>query len=94
MKRWIKIVVFGNVQGVGYCEYAKKHADLLAVEGTAQYDSPNSVLIYAAGTNKNLDDFIDYIYQGPQDSLVEEVAIEIATVSRDFRGVFRVIGGN
>jgi len=27
-------------------------------------------------------------------AIVEEVAIEIATVSRDFRGVFRVIGGN
>ncbi|MDQ5890914.1 MAG: acylphosphatase [Candidatus Dependentiae bacterium] len=91
MKRWVKITVFGTVQGVGYCEHVKEYADKFSIEGTVQYEDRGSVLIYAAGSNEALDDFIDYVYQGSKKSLVEEVAIEIATSSRDFRGVFRII---
>ncbi len=94
MKRWIKITVFGAVQGVGYCDYVKKHAESFGIEGTVQDEERGSVLIYAVGANEALDNFIDYVYQGPENSLVEEVAIEIATPGRDYRGVFRVIGGN
>lgn len=92
MKRWVKITVFGNIQGVGYCEHVKKYADQFRVEGTIQPQESGSVLIYAAGNGDALDDLIDYIYQGSPDSLVEEVAIEIASPGRDFRGVFRIIG--
>ena len=92
MKRWVKITVFGNIQGVGYCEHVKKYADQFRIEGTVQPEERGSVLIYAVGVNDALDDFIDYIYQGSADSLVEEVAIEIAAPGRDFRGVFRIIG--
>lgn len=94
MKRWVKITVFGTVQGVGYCDYVKEHADKFSIEGTVQYEDRGSVLIYAVGSNDALDDFIDYVYQGSKKSLVEEVAIEIAAPGRDFRGVFRVIGGD
>jgi len=92
MKRWVKITVFGSVQGVGYCEHVRKYAEQFRIEGTVQHEERGSVLIYAAGESDALDDFVDYVYQGSADSLVEEVALEIATPGRDFRGVFRIIG--
>jgi len=92
MKRWVKITVFGAIQGVGYCEHVRKYAEQFSVEGTAQFEDRGSVLIYAAGSSEALDNFIDHVYQGSPKSLVEEVAIEIAQPGRDFRGVFRIIG--
>ena len=92
MKRCIRITVYGTVQGVGYREYVQKYAKKFDVEGTIQNVDDGSVLINAAGNTDALDDLIDYIYQGSKDSVIEEVAIEIAVSKRDYRGVFRVIG--
>ncbi len=92
MKRWIKITVFGAIQSVGYCEHVRKYAEQFHIEGTVQFEERGSVLIYAVGVSEALDNFIDYVYQGSEKSLVEEVAIEIAPPGRDFRGVFRIIG--
>lgn len=92
MKRCIKITVYGGVQGVGYREFVQKYAKKFNVAGSIQNADDGSVLIYAAGSSDALDDLIDYIYQGSPQSSVQEVAIEIAKTSRDFRGVFRVIG--
>ena len=91
-KKCIRITVYGKVQGVGYREFVKKHASAENVEGSIQSSEDGSMLIIASGHSENLDNLIDYIYQGPSKSSVEEVAIEIATGEKDFRGVFRVIG--
>ncbi len=93
MKRWVKITVFGFLQGVGYAEYVKKHADMFKIEGTLQLGEKNSVIIHAVGTSDELDNFIDYVYQGSAQSVVDEVAIEIAQPGRDYRNVFRIISG-
>lgn len=92
MKRWIKITVFGSLKDVGYCEHVRKYAEQFNVEGTVQFEARGSALIYAAGTNEALDNFIDHVYQGSKASLVQEVAIEIVQPGRDFRGAFRIIG--
>ncbi len=93
MKRWVKITVFGVLQGVGYAEHVKKYADMFKVEGTLQLGEQESVVIHAVGISENLDNFIDYVYQGSAQSTVDEVAIEIAQPGRDYRGVFRIISG-
>lgn len=92
MKKCVKITVFGKVQGVGYREYVKRHAQKCDVEGSIQNNEDGSVVIYAAGLPDNLDNLIDHIYQGSPTATVSEVAIEISQVARDFRGVFRIIG--
>ena len=91
-KKCIRITVYGKVQGVGYREFVQKHASTEKIEGSIQNSEDGSVLVIAAGSPDNLDNLIDYIYQGSPKSSVEEVAIEIATGAKDFRGVFRVIG--
>lgn len=94
MKRWVKITVFGVVQGVGYCEHAKKYAEQFKVEGTIQTEDRGSVLVYAVGNSDALDNFLDYLYKGSEKSVVDEIAIEIAAPGRDYRGVFRIISGD
>jgi hypothetical protein len=49
------------------------------------------MVIHAVGTSEELDNFIDHVYQGSVQSVVDEVAIEIAQPGRDYRGVFRII---
>jgi len=92
MKRWVKIVVFGTVSGVGYCEHVKSYAEKCGIEGTVQHDQPGSVVIHAVGTGDALDNFLDGVYQGSPDSLVNELAVQIVPAGRDYRGVFRVVG--
>lgn len=91
-KKCIRITVYGKVQGVGYREFVKKHATAENIEGFIQNVEDGSVLIVAAGLPDNLDNLVDHVYQGSPKSSIEEVAIEIATNTKDFRGVFRVIG--
>ncbi|MCB9493068.1 MAG: acylphosphatase [Epsilonproteobacteria bacterium] len=93
MKKCLKITVSGKVKGVGYREYAKKHATNLEIEGTAQNsDDDQQVIIYARGQADNLEKFIDHLYKGSTKSKVEDIFAEPFTQERDFRGVFRVIG--
>jgi acylphosphatase len=93
MKRWVKITVFGVLQGTGYAEHVKKYADMFKVEGTLQLGEQSSMIIHAVGTSDELDNFIDHVYQGAPKSVVDEVAIEIAQPGKDYRGVFRIISG-
>lgn len=91
MRQCVRINVHGLVQGVGYREYVKKHAEKLGIEGTIKNGEDGGVEIFVCGLPDKLDEFIDYVYKGPTKASITEVAIE-AIALRDFRGVFRVIG--
>lgn len=92
MKRCLKIIVKGKVQGVGYRDFVQKSAAKLAIEGTVQILPDASVLIYASGDATKLEDFIDALYSGTSKSKISEVMVEPTGNDRDFRKVFRVIG--
>lgn len=95
MIRWVKITVYGTVQGVRYREHVKKYADKYKVQGAIRNADDGSVVIYASGPGEALDNLLDYIYQGSCKSEIEEVAIEAMSESekrRSFRNAFRVIG--
>ena len=94
MKRCLRIIVSGKVQADSYREFVKNNARQLEVEGTVQYLEDGSILIHACGTSESLDCLIDALYAGGQKSSVEEVMAESMGKARDFRGVFRVIGGD
>ena len=92
MKRCIKIVVSGKVQGVFYREFVQKSAIKLGVEGSAQNQEDGTVVIYACAISEALDDFIDQLYKGSTKSKVENVVVSPLPSDKEFRGVFRVIG--
>lgn len=92
MKRSIKLIVSGNVQGVGFREYIKKNAEHLGLQGTVQNVTDGTVVIYVSGQDEQLEELIDAVYRGTPKTTVDRVAIESFTTHKDFRGVFRVIG--
>ncbi len=92
MKQCLKITVFGKVQNAGYREFAKKSADELEIEGTAQNMEDGTVVIFACGDSSSLDQFIDELYKGPKKAEIKNIEAEPFIKEKDFRGVFRVIG--
>ena len=92
MKRCVRIIVSGVVQGVFYRDFARESASKLGVEGSIQNQEDGSVIIFACGLAECLDDFIDLLYQGSSKSSVENVFVAPLSLNKEFRGVFRVIG--
>ena len=92
MRQCIKIIVTGKVQDVGFRHYVQRKAEELCIEGTVNNTDDGAVHILACGNSDNLDDLIDILYKGPRGSKVENVLAEPLSKTKDFRGVFRVIG--
>jgi acylphosphatase len=92
MKRSIRLIVSGTVQGVGLREHIKKHAEQLGLQGTVQNVADGTVVVYVTGQDTQLEELIDAIYWGTPKTAIGRVAIESFTSHKDFRGVFRVIG--
>jgi len=92
MKKQLRLIVSGVVQGVGYRDHVRKNAESLGVEGSIRNLEDGRVLVNAVASADTLDIFLDCLYEGTDKSLVDDIEIELAPVARDFRGVFRVIG--
>lgn len=92
MRRCSRIVVKGKVQGVSFRDYVKRHAQKLNIEGTIQNESDGSVVISACGASEKIDLFVDYLYKGSPKSKIEAIIEEPLPATKDFRGIFRIIG--
>ena len=92
MKRCVRIIVSGVVQGVFYRDFVRESASKLGVEGSVQNQEDGSIIIFACGLAEYLDDFIDLLYKGSSKSNVENVSVSPLSLNKEFRGVFRVIG--
>ena len=87
MKQCVKIKVTGKVQGVSYRKFIQKHAQRLEIEGTIQnLDDEQSISIHACGPSDQLDELIDLLYTGTQDSKVQDVIVEPLISEKNFRG--------
>jgi acylphosphatase len=84
--------VTGKVQDVGFRHYVQKEAEALGIEGTVHNVDDGAVHILACGNSDKLDDLIDILYKGTRSSKVDNVLAEPLAQTKDFRGVFRVIG--
>ena len=93
MKQCLKIIVEGKVQGVGYRELVHKKAEKYSIEGTIQNGNDGTVIIHACGLSEDLDKLIDDLYKGTAKSEVKNIAVEPFVKEKDFRNVFRIIGG-
>ncbi len=92
MRQCLKIIVTGKVQDVGFRHYVQKEAEALSIEGTVNNTDDGTVHILVCGNSDKLDDLIDILYKGTRSSKVENVLAEPLSQTKDFRGVFRVIG--
>jgi len=69
------IIVHGKVQGVHFRAATKAVANLLGVKGMVKNQADGTVYMEAEGSEIDLDNFIDWCQEGPDDAVVEKVDI-------------------
>lgn len=75
------IHVYGRVQNIGFRRCAIEIADQLDIKGFVRNEPDRSVYIEAEGEEANLNQFIQWCYQGPSWSDVTEVKVADWVVS-------------
>jgi acylphosphatase len=75
MIRNYRIVVRGNVQGVGFRFHTRREAARTGVKGWVRNQSDGSVLISAEGEEHNLDLFVSWCHKGPESARVHVVDV-------------------
>jgi len=76
MKKGAIIRVYGKVQGVGFRYYTQQKARELGITGFVQNRPDGSVYIEAEGEEENLDNFIQWCYEGPGWARVTDVKVQ------------------
>lgn len=86
MKKYIRIIVEGRVQGVGFryftCNYALKYN----ITGFVRNTCSGSVEIVCNGVKNDIDAFVNKIKRGPSFSFVSDIKINERSDKEDFDG--------
>ncbi|MES2650798.1 MAG: acylphosphatase [Bacteroidota bacterium] len=88
----INIKVTGKVQGVFFRASTKAVADQMGIKGLVKNEKDGSVYIEAEGNETILSMFLEWCNEGPDKSVVENVAVEDGEV-KNYRN-FEVIKKN
>ncbi len=86
-KHW-NIKITGTVQGVGFRVNTRRRARGLGITGFVRNEPDGSVYIEAEGTEKQLDNFLDWCGKGPTFAQVDDVKVEKGEVRK--YGKFRI----
>lgn len=71
-----EILITGKVQGVFFRKYTCEAADAIGITGFVKNLPDQSVYILATGTNVQLEQFINWCWQGSPRSKVEKVEVK------------------
>lgn len=87
LNKAVKLIVRGRVQKVGYRAFVLQKAIELSVKGYVRNQSDGSVLVYAMGTNLQLDEFLQWCQSGSPLAKVNRLEVQLATCNDriDFR---------
>lgn len=75
-KQAVRIIIFGQVQGVFFRRNAKEEADKLGLTGWVRNDRDGSVEVMVEGPKEKLDEFVKWCKKGPPMGKVENVEVE------------------
>jgi acylphosphatase len=84
MKKAVKIVIAGTVQGVFFRQFVKDEADKLALRGMVRNLENGDVEVFAEGNLDNVNKFIEICKQGPKHARIRNVVVEERRFSGDF----------
>lgn len=83
MKRCVKLVVYGRVQGVCFRKFTQMKAHHLGIMGTVRNVSDGSVEIVAQADASVLQAFIDWCHKGPITARVDRVTMSELSVDEN-----------
>jgi acylphosphatase len=84
MKRKVKAIVMGRVQGVWFRANTVQEAKLLGVRGYARNLPDGSVEIVAEGESSAVDALIAWVGEGPPLAIVRQVRVEDLDYDEEF----------
>jgi len=79
------IFINGQVQGVGFRNFAQRYAFLLSLKGFVKNLSDGRVEIEIEGERARIDLFVEHLHRGPSLSKVIDLDVSWATASEKFR---------
>ena len=71
-----EILITGKVQGVFFRKYTCEAADAVGITGFVKNLPDQSVYILATGTNEQLEEFMNWCWQGSPKSKIEKVEVK------------------
>ena len=85
VKKAVKLVVNGTVQGVFFRQYVKDYADKMAIRGFVRNLEDGTVEIVGEGENEDIDGFVLEIKRGPKHAQIRNVSVEEKKWSGDYK---------
>ena len=76
VKRAVKAIVQGTVQGVFFRNFCKENADKLKLEGFVRNLTDGNVEVVLEGDNTAIDKMIGVLKKGPEHSQIKNVSVE------------------
>jgi acylphosphatase len=76
MKKAVKILIKGTVQGVFFRNFVKENADKLGLKGFVRNLDSSKVEVFAEGDVDNIDKFYEICKIGPKHAVIKETKIE------------------
>ena len=80
------IIVSGRVQGVFFRKNAKQKAAEFKINGWVKNIPDDRVEIFAQGNEENLNTFINWCKQGPQNAIVENIEVTEKQADNNLKG--------
>jgi acylphosphatase len=80
----VEILVEGEVQGVGYRDYARRRANMLGLAGYVMNLKDGRVRVHAEGAREVIETFMRQLEKGPPLSHVERVTTRWLPPTRRF----------
>lgn len=81
-----RYIISGQVQGVGFRWFARKHATLLSIQGWVRNKNDGSVEVWAEGSTQTLEEFENRLKTGPLGARVHSIQVGEVQPMGTFRG--------
>jgi acylphosphatase len=84
MKKAVKVLIQGTVQGVFFRQFCKDEADKLSLKGIVRNMENGDVELVMEGDHENVDKMVELLKKGPQHAQIKNVLVEDRKWSGDF----------
>ena len=85
MKKAVKVVINGTVQGVFFRVFLKEKADLLGLKGFVRNLDNKDVEAYFEGDHEAIEKMLDFARQGPAHSIIKRVDVSDERYTGDYK---------
>jgi acylphosphatase len=81
----LQAIVYGRVQGVSFRFYTRDTATALGLTGWVANRYDGSVEVVAEGPRAQLEQLLNFLYQGPPMARVDQVQFDYLPATREFK---------